>query len=164
VNVDIDILRAVEQTYELEKKVSDGEFSPQAAIRALAAGLAQHERSVINRVAAEADAFAAGLHEDPDGTEMAHALMWFAHKLRDEIGPLDPNYVPNEDDVVEVTITGSVELWNPDPGDPDDNLTWAVTDDQTGDTYFFRADPARNPRLRVLSRNKEGAVNSDGGH
>lgn len=158
-NVPQDVLRAAMQTYELEAKFADGEFSPQAVIRSVAAALAQYERSIIHRLAAKADAHAADLHQDPAFEDIAHALMWFADKLREEIGPQDPNYVPSEDDLVEIIFTGSVEIWEPDKGDPEDNFTWAVTDDKTGDTYFFRNDPARMPRTRVLSRNREGAGN-----
>ena len=147
-----ELLRAARETYHLEFQFRDG-LSGHALEAALSAALVAHEKAVLARVAAEAEAYAMSLEEDMPYE--ATGIKYFAHKLRDDIGEPDRDYEPQDDDVVEVTITGSVVRYATDTCDScghSDNHEWGVMDDVTGDEYMFRSTGPKRPRVRVLTR------------
>lgn len=153
-----DLIRQAKETYALEIQLADG-LNSDALDKAISAALEAHERTVLQRIAQQAETFALAEEED-DNPDFAVALRWFAHKLRDDLGPqADGPYVPHENDVVEVTITGAVICWLEEcencDGEKPPEFAWSVLDDETGDEYFFRNHPRRLPRVRVLSRSEE---------
>jgi hypothetical protein len=154
-SVGIDLLRAAKETYRRELMLSDG-LSSEALEKAIAAAMDAHEKAVLSRVATEAESFAMGMEADEDqSTDYITALRWFADKLRTDFGIVAQPYVPNDDDVVEVTITGSVITWKDDCDNPEcdhSRYQWSVVDDATGDEYFFRTQPGRVPSVHVLLR------------
>lgn len=149
-----EILRAAQETYGLELAVNDG-LSTDALGKAIESGLLAHERGVLHRVAAEAESFAMGMEASDDGEnpDFAVALRWFAYKIREGAGVQPGPYMPVDDDVVEVTVTGLVSRGDetcPHVGCMHHRSEWSVTDDLTGEEYFFATD--RAPRVRVLSK------------
>lgn len=148
-----DLLRAARETYDLELLLCDG-LAVDALDKAIAAALDTHERAVLLRMALRAEQFAVDMEaeQDPDNPDFAVALKWWASKIRSEfVGPAEV-YRPQDDDVVEVMITGSVMQWMDDPGLSPGDYDWSVLDDKTGREYFFET--RRAPRVRVLSKNQ----------
>lgn len=147
----VDLLKAAQETYQLEMLASNG-LNPLALEKAILSALAAHEQSVIFRLASMAEQYASDMEEstDQENPDFTTALKWFAWKLREQLSPVTGPYEPREGDVVEVVLTGAVMLWE---GRSDD-FDWSMFDDETGDEMFFRTKSGRAPRLRVLSRNE----------
>ena len=151
--VSADLVRAARETYDLERQINGG-LSTDALEKAISSALEAHERAVLHRLATEAESYALGMESEEHSADFVLALRWWAHKVREDLGPQDSQlYEPRDDDVVEVTITGSV-ITSEDPYGPSNEFHWAVFDDKTGDEYSFRNPGKRAPRLRVLSRHE----------
>lgn len=146
--IDEDIIKAMIQTYELEKALDP---DAQALEAALEAGYVELERRVTERIATAAEELAEHiLAEDEPSEEGSAALEIFAYELRQAIPFVDKAYEPQDDDIVEVTLTGEVTVYEaecPACGTDIEKKTWSVTDRATNAEYFF--DPLDTDGLKV---------------
>lgn len=149
-----DVVRAVRETYDLEVLLSNG-LAADALDKAITAGLEAHTRAVHLQMATRCEQIAADMEasDDQDNPDFATALRWWAHKIRTEYAFAPEPYQPNDDDVVEITITGPVMEWVGDPKNKPGDYDFSVLDDATGHEYFFET--RRPPRVRVLKRNDD---------
>jgi len=151
VRTDEDIIKAAVETYRLEKLMDP---DAKAIDAALAAGLSHHERSVISRIADQAEELAEHLKtEDDPPFEGIAVLEIFARDLRDQI-PRQDRYEPQDDDIVQVIITGTVTLYDeecPNCGHDQDKTIFSVTDRASGAEYFFDPHEAKSLKVRVIS-------------
>lgn len=155
--IDEDIIRAALDTYQLERAVDPDKEAIEAALEA---GFFEIERRVIERIATAAEELAAHIMDEEEPSEEgAAALEIFAYELRETIPTVDKDYIPQDDDIVEVTLVGEVTVFAqecPECGAEVEKFTWSVLDNATGTQYFF--DPKEmkdNLRVRLVSRGLE---------
>lgn len=147
-----DILDAAISTYKLERMLDPDSD----AIRlALNAGFIAVQQQTMSEIAQAAKELAAHLliEEDPSH-EGAAALEIFAYDLHQQIPRVGQNYVPDDDDIVEVFLSGEVTVYYnecPCCGQLWDNCTWSVTDKETGEEFFFDEEKTKNLRVRLIS-------------
>lgn len=143
-----DLMWTAEVTYAMALAYSGDRHS--AMEQAISASLEQHERNVLARIANMAETLAAGEAQDESFQVAENTLRWFADKIREEL-PVNDEYQPKFDDIVEITVTGQVIM--PPPGSSDEEPEWAIIDDATGEVYEFF--PDERPRVRVLERGED---------
>lgn len=151
-DVDPDIIQTALDSYTLEMSL---EPTPDAIAYALKAALIKYELRVIERTAKWAEALAETImDEDIPSTEGAAALKMFAIELRNSIPPVEPNYMPQDDDIVEVTIIGEVTVYDnecTECGAESDVSQWAVMDRTTGNQYWFDPLTGDDIKVRLIS-------------
>lgn len=157
--VPADILDAAKQTYLLEIQLDS---DPEAALeKALQAGLTAHARQVVvetaelaERLAVELDASGGDdLTEEGEylATDGPAALLWLSRQLREKIPPEGEThaYTPHDDDLVEVTIPGTV-MKQPGSGEGD----WSLISDDGMREYAFSQAIDTDLRVRVIVRSE----------
>jgi hypothetical protein len=146
--VDADIVKTALDSYTLEQSL---EPTGDAIALALKAALISYELRVIERTAKWAEALAETImDEEVPSVEGAVALKMFAVELRNSIPPQEENYMPQDDDIVEVTLIGEVTVYDqecPECGAESDVSQWSVMDRTTGNQYWF--DPLTNDDIKV---------------
>lgn len=153
----LDVMDAAKQTYELEKSLA-GDLSVDALGRAIEAGIRQYEARVTERIAEAAETYADEFAEGDETTLEGATLHWFAEKLRGDLSPAQRHvkYVPQDDDVVEVTVTGVVTTFVDECegcGYQRGTAGWMVRDDNTGEEYGYQHEDIDNGlQIRVLHK------------
>jgi hypothetical protein len=132
-------------------------MSPDAVRKALSAGLFLLQRKVIEQEASAAEALAADMRSNDDdfSEEACAALEYFAAGRRKELPRLEENYEPEPDDIVEVTISGRVNVYDNECrscGEPVGKPHWSVTDQASDSEFFFEHSDAKSVRVRVIAR------------
>jgi hypothetical protein len=150
---DEDLIKAAEEVYELEQMLEPNKYCLDKAIQAIAARL---EERITERHAIAAEELAAIMAKDDSPSEEAiTALELFAHELRGGISLAAEEYEPQEDDVVQVILTGEVSVYIDEcshcGGDKTEH--WSVTDRASGQEFFF--EDAKNMTVRVISKGLE---------
>lgn len=151
-----DVIAHAVEVYGLEQSL--GGLDTEALSKAISAALIAHERQVTERNAnilrALADATEETEEDDADG--QAFGLRWGAVKLLEDI-PLisegSPSYTPQEDDIIEIVLTGRVNISEEacEHCGHESQSIWSITDYRTGATYFFdKAEIKGKLNVRVL--------------
>jgi hypothetical protein len=148
IDIDETIVKTALESYSLEKNL---EPTADALASALKAALVAYELKTTERIAKWAEALAETImDEEIPSIEGAAALKLFAVELRNSIPPAEDNYMPHDDDIVEVTVIGEVTVYDeecPDCGGESETSQWSVMDRTTGNQYWF--DPLTNDDIRV---------------
>jgi hypothetical protein len=148
IDIDQDIIQTALDSYALELSF---EPTPDAISLALTAALVKYELRITERLAKWAESLAETImDEEIPSVEGAAALKMFAVELRNSIPPVEDNYMPQDDDIVEVSIIGEVTVYDQEcPGCGSESAVsqWAVMDRTTGNQYWF--DPLTNDDIRV---------------
>lgn len=150
--IDKDVLDAAIKTYELEKSLDP---DADAIGIALAAGFIKIQQQTIEEIAVSAEELAEHiLAEEVPSYEGASTLQIFARDLRDQIPNVGTKYLPDDDDIVEVTLSGEVTVYNNEChncGQLQEICTWSVKDRATGEEYFFDEQRTQNLRVRLIA-------------
>lgn len=157
-----DIIAGAMETYNLEVQL--GGVDKEALERAISSALVLHERAVINRAAAILESLADATEDtdEDDAEAQAFGMRWGAAKLRDDItlaANLNDSYVIGDGDIVEILLTGPVEIIEETCGHcgHESESMYYVTDDASGVTYFFdEAELKGRLRVRTLFRMDSG--------
>lgn len=153
--VNDDILNRAIEIFDLEVSMRRNEHALRTALRA---ALTAWEPEVALRYARAARAFSDELESQieasDDTTAALTALDAFAAKIEAEVSHFTDPYAPADGDVVEVHLTGPVTLYENKCTHCDEynDLQWSVTDNHTGQEFFF--EPKHTPKVsvRVISR------------
>lgn len=147
-----DVLEAAIKTYELEKALDP---DSDAIKTALNAGFIKVQQQTMEEIATAAEELAAHILSEEDPThEGAAALQLFAHDIKGQIPKVGTSYVPDDDDIVEVFLSGEVTVYYnecPNCGQLQDISTWSVKDRATGEEYFFDEARTKNLRVRLIA-------------
>lgn len=151
-----DIIAHAVEVYKLEESL--GGLDKEALSKAISAALITHEHQVIERLANALRALADATEEtdEDDAEAQAFALRWASIKLVEDIPPIASGripYTPCEDDLVEIVLTGRVNIAEEtcEHCGHESQAIWSVTDYRTGSTYFFdMAEIKSKLNVRVL--------------
>ena len=152
-----DVLDAATATYELEKALA-GELNVDALSKAIEAGIRQYEARLTEKIANAAETYAREYQEGEETEIEGATLLWFAEKLRGDLSPAQRHilYVPRNDDVVEVTVTGIVTTFVDECegcGYQRGHAGWMVRDDHTGEEFGYQhEDIEHGLQIRLLHR------------
>jgi hypothetical protein len=150
--IDEDALEAAIETYKLEKMLDPDE---NALALALKAGFVVIQQRTIEQIADSMEELAAHiLGEEIPSLEGAAVLEIFARDLREQIPRVDQQYKPVDDDIVQITLSGEVTVFEnecADCGSKVDGTTWSILDRATCLEYFFDTRETTGLRVRVIS-------------
>ncbi len=142
--------RAGLETYALETGL--GALPEEAVAAAITVAARIHRDAVLHRISRAAELVAASLRSEPSRRYRGHAaaITWFTDVHVVSLPRLaDPRgYQPAPDDVVEVTLTGTVLA-------ADNSGIWTLADKATGRRYQFAITGRYGaPSLRVLDAHR----------
>lgn len=150
--IDIDLINAAMQTYELEKNLDPDVNALEAAIKSVYVKIQQ--QSIRETVMAARELAAHLRAEEIPSDEGAAILSIFADDLEEQIPRIESSYEPEDNDIVEVILSGEVTVFYnecPGCGQLQDVRTWSVKDRATGEEYFFDEERTKDLRVRVIA-------------
>lgn len=156
--VPMDILSTAVETYQLEVTLGNM-LNADALQKAIESALLAYEGQVIKKILAIMESTETELNDEDSDTE-AIGVAYTINRIR-ELVPMASDhteYVPNQDDVVEIVLCGRVHISEDkcDHCGHQSGQLWSLYDYRTGAEYYFdQAEIRDNLTVRVVQRAEE---------